>query len=309
MNKQTRNILLYTAITYGMIWAVGLTFRLAGLEYASPVGMAAATLCMFFPLVATLISQKCCGEKLLRDVGVSWKVNRWWFVGWLIMPVAALLTIPVSSWMPGASFSDHTPLMLQTLEEMNQSMGLAGSFSITPTLVVLFTLVSGLMAGATINAFFAFGEEVGWRGYLLKQFRGRNFLLAAMTIGAVWGLWHAPLILLGHNYPSHPVAGVFMMILLCIAITPIIQYIRIKSGSVIVAAIIHGTMNATAGLSMFFIENFNDLLCGAPGLAGILVFLFIDAVLMLFDRYVTRDRIFTSQLGPVEPEADLNGAA
>lgn len=302
MNQQTRNILLYTAIAYGLIWAVGLAFRLAGWAYASPVGMAAASLCMFFPLVATIIAQKRNGEKPLRGVGVSWKVNRWWFVGWLIMPVAALLIIPVSSWMPGATFSDHTPLMQQTLEEMNKSVGSACTFSFTPTLVVLFTLVSGLMAGATINAFFAFGEEAGWRGYLLKQFRGRNFLLAAVTIGAIWGLWHAPLILFGHNYPSHPVAGVFMMILFCIAITPIIQYIRIKSGSVVVAAIMHGTLNATAGLSMLFIENFNDLLCGGPGLAGILVFLFIDAVLLLFDRYVTRDHIFTSQ---VSPGADL----
>ena len=30
--------------------------------------------------------------------------------------------------------------------------------------------------------------------------------------GVIWGFWHAPLILNGHNYPQHPVVGVFMMV-------------------------------------------------------------------------------------------------
>jgi membrane protease YdiL (CAAX protease family) len=148
----------------------------------------------------------------------------------------------------------------------------------------------------TINAVFAFGEEIGWRGYLVELFKGQGFIRTSVVTGAIWGLWHAPLILNGHNYPQHPVAGVFMMVLMCILFTPILLYFRQKSGSVIVAAIMHGTFNGVVGLSNIFVLPFNDLLVGAPGLAGMLVLLGSDAAIFLYDRHVTKERIFTSPI-------------
>ena len=59
---------------------------------------------MFIPLVATLICQKSSKEPLLRNVGISWKVNRWWFFGWLIVPLIPLLTILFTHWTIGLSF-------------------------------------------------------------------------------------------------------------------------------------------------------------------------------------------------------------
>ena len=241
---------------------------------------------MFIPLVATLICQKSSKKPLLRNVGISWKVNRWWFFGWLTFPIVTLLTLLFTDWISG--IDTHTEVMQALCESM--PIGPAGA--------VAFTLLSGMLAGVTINALFAFGEEVGWRGYLLRQFKGKSFLGTAVIIGIIWGLWHAPLILMGHNYPHHPQWGVLMMVVVCIPMSFIIQYFRIKSGSVIVAAIMHGTCNAVAGTTMLFVglDRFNDLLDGACGLAGILAMLVVAIVIFLFDRYVTRDRICTSPL-------------
>jgi membrane protease YdiL (CAAX protease family) len=83
---------------------------------------------------------------------------------------------------------------------------------------------------------------------------------------------------------------------MCILFTPILLYFRQKSGSVIVAAIMHGTFNGVVGLSNIFVLPFNDLLVGAPGLAGMLVLLGSDAAIFLYDRYVTKERIFTSPI-------------
>jgi membrane protease YdiL (CAAX protease family) len=47
-------------------------------------------------------------------------------------------------------------------------------------------------------------------------------------------------------------------------LSPIFSYIRIKSGSVIAAAILHGTLNATGGLSIMIV-NGNELVTGASG--------------------------------------------
>ena len=35
-----------------------------------------------------------------------------------------------------------------------------------------------------------------------------GFLKTSVLTGFIWGVWHAPIILQGHNYPQHPVAGV-----------------------------------------------------------------------------------------------------
>ena len=283
-----KNLRLYIAIAYGLIWAAGLAFYLSGSAVASFSGAAPwlVSLCMFIPLVATLICQKSSKEPLLRGIGIRWKVNRWWFLGWFTFPVIALLTLLFTHWISG----------IDTHSENMQALGETLPFG--PVGATAITLLSGMLAGATINGLFAFGEEVGWRGYLLKQFEGRSFLGTAVVIGIIWGLWHAPLILMGHNYPQHPQWGVLMMVVVCIPMSFIIQYFRVKSGSVIVAAIMHGTCNGVAGLTMIFLslDKYNDLIDGACGLAGILAMLVVAVVLFLFDRYVTRDRICTSPL-------------
>lgn len=156
--------------------------------------------------------------------------------------------------------------------------------------------MQGLLAGITINAIAGFGEELGWRGFLLKQFKEMSFVKASILIGIIWGLWHAPLILMGHNYPQHPIAGVFMMTLWCILLTPIFLYITIKSKSVIAAAIIHGTLNATFGISIMLIEGGNDLTVGMTGVAGFISLTFTIAVLYLYDRYISKDNILTTKM-------------
>lgn len=294
MNKQTKNIFQFSFLAFAPMIIMGLSG--SQIDYHSPLGSGLAAVCMLFPLIATITLQLMAHEKPLRNIGIGWKVNRWWFIGWLLMPVIALITLGVSGLMPGAELTTNTELLQAQIYAMNEMAESQGGITFTPTLLIAISLLSGLFAGATINALLAFGEESGWRGYLLRQFQGQHFLKSALIIGAIWGAWHSPIILLGHNYPQHPVAGVFMMVLFCMAFAPLIQYFRIKSGSVIVAAIMHGTFNAVAGISILVINNFNDLLCGSTGLAGILTLLVIDLLFFLFDKYVTKENIFTSPL-------------
>ena len=130
----------------------------------------------------------------------------------------------------------------------------------------------------------------------MKEFKGKKFLSAVLWIGVIWGFWHAPLILNGHNYPQHPVAGVFMMVILCVLLTTMLMYFRKKSDSVIVAAIMHGTINAVAGVTAIVVTPANDLLYGAAGLAGMIVLLVVNICLCLYDRYVSKEKVFTSEL-------------
>lgn len=243
---------------------------------------------MFIPLLAVIITQAAFKEPLLKGTGISFKINRWWFIGWILMPVIAMGGLGMTLLMPGAKWTPDSETIQLALKSMPEGFGIWGMIGIS--------LISGLFAGVTINAVFGFGEEVAWRGYLLKLFNGKSFMATALWTGIIWGFWHAPLILNGHNYPQHPVAGVFMMVVLSLLLSVLLMYFRQKSNSVIVPAIMHGTFNAVAGITNLVVTPFNDLLFGTPGLAGIIVLLIINLCIFIYDRYISKEKIFLSTL-------------
>lgn len=243
---------------------------------------------MLLPMIAVIITQAVNKEQIFHGLDISFKINRWWGIGWLLMPVLAVAVLGMTLLMPGAVWSPDSEVVKAALASMPEGVGL-GAF-------IVITLISGLFAGLTVNAVFAFGEEIGWRGYLLKIFKGKTFLGTALWTGIIWGLWHAPIILNGHNYPQHPVAGVFMMVGMCVFLTPIFMYFRLKSGSVIVPAIMHGTFNGVVGLSMILVTPANDLLYGGPGLAGLITLLLLDICLYFYDRFISKENIFSSSI-------------
>ncbi len=125
----------------------------------------------------------------------------------------------------------------------------------SPVVMFWLMILQGIIAGPTINAIAALGEELGWRGFLLKETASVGFWKSALFIGFIWGIWHAPLFLMGHNYPGFEVAGVFMMTLWCILLSPLFSYITIKANNVIAAAILHGSINAVAGPAIMPLEG------------------------------------------------------
>lgn len=277
---EKKKVLIFLAICFGISFLAAGIFHWCGGEYKSVWGTLVASVYMFFPMLSVLITQLITGEKPFSGIGLSFKINRWWWLGWLVLiPLPILLSLPVSALFPGVSISGDGEMLQQSLEALK-----AQGIPLGPGGVLLVSLLSGLVAGITINAVFAFGEEAAWRGFLYRCLKGMGFWKESLVIGVIWGLWHAPLILMGHNYPEHPVAGVFMMVAFCVLITPLMLLIREKSGSVVMAAVAHGTVNALAGLSILYLSGYNDLLCGFPGLAGFIVLAVVDVLIFFFRK-------------------------
>lgn len=288
MKRQT---ILFAILVILISWTAAALFYLLNGNLQTTAGFVFASGYMFFPLLSVVIVQAIHKEPILKGLGVSFKLNRWFVVAWLLPVVFNVAAMFVSALFPPMRFSTETPILQDALAQMSQSIPDIDAYKL-----LAITIVSGLSAGITINALFAFGEEIAWRGWLLKQFEGVTFLKASLIIGVFWGIWHAPLIAMGHNYAQHPFIGLGMMIVCCVLLTPVIQYIRVKSKSVITAAIFHGTLNAGAGMSLMYIDNFNDLLGGSAGLAGFLVLLVINCSLFAIDKWVTKENIFTSPI-------------
>jgi membrane protease YdiL (CAAX protease family) len=108
--------------------------------------------------------------------------------------------------------------------------------------------------GMTIGTLFAFGEEYGWRGYLLPRLLPLGQVKAAIIVGLIWGPWHAPLLVAGLNYPGvNPWAAIGIFVLAGIGISLLVTRLYVAAGaSVLVAAVFHGSLNA-------FSDNLTDV--------------------------------------------------
>jgi membrane protease YdiL (CAAX protease family) len=215
------------------------------------------------------------------------------------MPVITFSSVGVSLLFNDVTYSSEMAGFVKRLEPLmspEQIEQMKLSLDSLPVNFLWIILFQGLIAGLTVNAVAGFGEELGWRGFLLSEFKNMKFIKASIIIGFIWGIWHAPLILMGHNYPQHPQVGVLMMIVLSILLTPLFVYITIKSKSVIAASIMHGTMNAVAGISIMLIEGGNDLTVGIAGLSGFITIAIFILGFFLYDYYISKDRIFVHNI-------------
>ncbi|MFW5804227.1 MAG: CPBP family intramembrane glutamic endopeptidase, partial [bacterium] len=262
--KKINRTTLFLILTFGISFSWVGVYKLLGGQYGNKTSaMILAVSYMFIPMICAIIVEKIIHkEKLKKKLFISFSINKWFFVAWLIMPIISFMTIGVSLIFPDVTFSPGMSAMIERFENLlspEQLEEMKNSIETLPIHPIWMSLIQGLVAGVTINAIAGFGEELGWRGFLLKSFKEMNFLKASVTIGFIWGIWHSPLILMGHNYPQHPEIGVLMMTAWCILLTPLFLYITIKSKSVIAASIMHGTLNATAGIAIMVIEGGNDL--------------------------------------------------
>lgn len=290
-----RRILSFLGLTFLINWAIIGIFLALGGSYKGFSVYIIGTIYMLIPgFVAFILQRLVYKENATNSLGISFKINRWFFVAWLLPVIIAFCSLGVSLLFPGV---EYTPDMAGMIERIGDSLSqeqlelMKSQIENSPINPIWITLIQGLIAGVTINAVFGFGEELGWRGFLLRELKIVGFWKSSVLIGFIWGIWHAPIILMGHNYPEHPVLGVFMMIIWCILLSPMFSYITIKAKSVIAASILHGTLNGTVGISFMLIKGGNDLTVGATGLAGFIVLILINLGIFLYDRCITNKPI------------------
>jgi len=271
-----------------------------GMGADTPTGlMIFSTLYMFFPMLTALVLQAIDKEKFNHTGLVNFKVSWPWVVAWLLPVVLSLTCILVNGWMPGVELQYNSEQLINQyhVPEEQQEMVREQLGKLPAYLLIISTIFSGLIAGITVNAIAAFGEEYGWRNYLVGALREVKFWKAALFIGIVWGLWHFPLILMGHNYPNEPRWGVLLMVVMCILLGAIELYFVLKSKSMIVAAILHGTINAVSGITIYFTLGGNDFLNGMAGLAGFIVMAVTIFCIWIYDKYISKDNICSMTLG------------
>jgi membrane protease YdiL (CAAX protease family) len=182
------------------------------------------------------------------------KIYLWAWLG----PILAVLITGGISWLFGwGKFDTSFQLIRHAVE------GLPDVPETSIPLLMAAQIAAALTIAPLFNTLFALGEELGWRGYLLPKLLPLGQMPAMMISGAIWGIWHAPAILQGHNYPDHPVLGVGMMIIFTILLGIFFSWLYLKTKSPWAPALAHGTVNAVAGLPLLFLTDVNLSLGGS----------------------------------------------
>ncbi len=233
----------------------------------------------FFPLLSNFFTRVITKDKSPWMIKPNFRKN------WRIYLIAAFL--PSTLIFFGAIlyfliFPNHLDLSAAKLVETYGKFGFPSNLPHTLDSIIKIGIVGILISPFIIPVtIFAFGEEIGWRGYLLPILMELiNKERAILLNGILWGLAHAPLIYLGFNYGldywGAPYTGIIMMILVCVVLDIWLSYVTIKSNSIIPASILHGSINVIGEWpALVAVSGINPLWGPGPtgiiGMAGLLI--------------------------------------
>lgn len=289
-----RSIAVFLVIAFGLAWLIALPLWF-GDGIADPFLTLYAVAIMFTPAIAALVvvflverpasKVRALGiaplppaKRFLKYLALAFVVP----VGLILiaLPVGALLGVYPADFVHFSGFQAIIDAQLAATDQPPLPM---------PIGVLVALQLVGVVTGAVINTIPALGEELGWRGWLLPKLMPLGPVPVILVSGVIWGLWHAPLVLLGYNYPTAPGwLGVLAMIGMCTVVGAVFGWLRLRSESVWPAAFAHGAFNAAAGLGVVFSragETLDTVQATILGWSGWIVPLVVVIVIVATGRF------------------------
>ncbi|MCW5850088.1 MAG: CPBP family intramembrane metalloprotease [Anaerolineae bacterium] len=156
--------------------------------------------------------------------------------------------------------------------------------SASPFLAMMGYVAVMATVGVALNCVSALGEEIGWRGLLVPELvKHTSFTRAALLSGLIWAAWHYPgIFLLDYTNPGVPRwYAALCFTVLVVAISVIVAWLRLKSGSLWTAVIFHSAHNlfiqavftpftSNTGPTPYFIDEFGLVV---PSVAAVIAYL------------------------------------
>ena len=285
--QDLKRALIYVLITFGMTWVYCLliVYPIANGESLSGVPSLITQLvvaaAMFFPAIGVLLT------RLLTKEGFrnAWlkpnlkKNLRFYLLAWFGPAILTFAGMGIYFLL----FPDHLDLSFSYMKSMMAAAGTPYEAQAVPMdLLMTIQCVQAVFLAPALNFVTCFGEEWGWRGYLLPKVSSHFSVVPTLLItGIIWGLWHAPLTIIGHNYGlgywGFPFTGIAMMCVFCTVLGIFMSYVTLKTKSCIPAILAHGAVNGIAAIGIYFtFDGGNPFVGPAPtGIIGMIPFILV----------------------------------
>jgi membrane protease YdiL (CAAX protease family) len=292
-----KRILIYLAFAFGIAWLWALLLVFNGGLVNSPViipftnyTLAFFVLAfgyMFAPTLAHILTRLVTHEGW-KNLSLRPKFKRgwpYWLAAWFLPGLLTLIGAVVFYLVMPQFYDPEMKLFAGQME------ALAGATPIPMSMMALALLqfVQAILLTPILNGIFTFGEEFGWRAYLLPKLMPLGGRKAVLISGVIWGIWHWPVIAMGHNYgleyAGAPWLGMLMMVVVTICLGALLSWVTLRGGSVWPAVIGHGAINGISAYGFLFLASQPNPLVGpAPtGVIGGIAF-FVVTVLIFVSR-------------------------
>lgn len=298
-----KRIVIFLGFAFGIAWAAGLAVYLTGGIVNSPeispgsgLTLALALIAgvyMLAPSLANLFTRWITHEGM-KDAWLrpNFKKNwQFWAAGWVMPAVFTILGAALFFLI----FPGYFDPALTTISRLLQASGQPAN--INPWTVALIQTVQAVLIAPLVNGVATFGEEFGWRAYLQPKLMPLGPRKAMLVLGVIWGVWHWPVIAMGHNYglsyPGYPWLGMLMMVLFCFLCGTLLGWITWRGGSVWPAVIGHAAINGIANLPALFVQGNPPSVVGPlpVGIIPLMVWAVPVVYLMLNPRLFNRPAI------------------
>ncbi|MFV0426474.1 MAG: lysostaphin resistance A-like protein [Beutenbergiaceae bacterium] len=276
-------VAVFAVLACGLAWLVQLPIWLTGDGLGSPLFLPLTAAMMFTPtaasgLVMRFMLRPAHPSRYLGLTGASVKrtivIGALATAGWLFLGFAAMVAADVVGVI---SIDWSSPSLALPTDQLPEGL--------TDQVLILVTFVA-LPVNVVATSIPAFGEELGWRGFLTTALAPLGFAKAALLSGILWGIWHAPVILLGYNFARPGIDGLLLMCGFTICVGVLLQWARYYTRGVWAAAIGHGALNASAALPLIWLPQGSDAafssILGIPGWIAIAVLVAIMVAAGLF---------------------------
>lgn len=271
-----RGVFSFLSITFFVTYAIEGALILSGFRITrlpAMYGQLVVAAVMWVPALATVLTIRFITREGFAIVNFrfgSWKP---YVASGLIVPLCFVLIYGLT-WLLGLG-RPHWDVD-QYMATLLQARGANIPHMPSPTIVLPALFMATLGLAPFLNGLFGFGEELGWRGYLLPKLMVLGKFRAYVILGIIWGLWHLPLIVIGFTYPGHPVLGVVAFMALTITLGIYINELTLRYRSSILAGWVHGVFNSQKlGVWAVLFPAVNPLIGGFAGLVGIVVWLLL----------------------------------
>lgn len=319
---------VFVAVAVGLAWLVCLPLWLSGegLSNLALVQISGGAM-MITPLVATIVAlvvQRVRAKRAhLADAAAGrslpsvprylglWPLRPFArVIGVTLGAVLGIYAIIVAGYFLSAAFG-WVQLDLTGLSGFKAQLATIPGLDTLPLIASLFIYLALIVIQTVVTAFLAFGEEIGWRGWLLTSLRPLGTWPALLIVGVIWGLWHAPLILLGYNFSRPDITGLAFMVGGCMMLGILFGWLRLRTGSVWPAVFAHAGLNASSGLllALFFdaAAPMPDMaLVATLGVAGWIVSAIVIGLLLATGQFRRQPdlgiKVKPARLNPSEPE-------
>lgn len=246
---------VFFVVAFVLAWLACLPLWLSGKGMSDPLLVQVTGMAMMFtPLiaavVATIVQRKRAKEPLAsipRYFGI-WPLRPFGRVLWTsLLAFFGVVVFIIVGYFLSAAFGwvKLDPIGLSGFKvQLDQLPGLES----VPLAVAVIGYLVIMVISSLSTLIFAFGEEAGWRGWLTTSLRPLGTWPALIIVGVIWGLWHAPLILLGYNFNRPDITGLALMVVGCVMLGILFGWLRIRTGSVWPAVVAHGALNGSTGM-------------------------------------------------------------